>query len=149
MYPLLFLYLLDVMDWTRRRAEYHDIRPERLRGRGRGCGSSRRVGNSLGPFSGLGSKLAPGRLFGALCAHFLAWVPKGFQEAHLEPSRCIFWSWFGNGSRKLVWRSLHQFSGLDSEIAPGKLYGALKVVAKGQLRREAPTAWALGPSRLL
>ena len=56
---------------------------------------------------------------------FLAWAWKYFQEAHLELCGAIFWPGLGHSSRRPVWSSLEPFSGLGSEIAPGKLFGTL------------------------
>ena len=92
---------------------------------GLGNGSRKLVWSSLGPFSSLGSEMVPGSLFGVLWGHFLGWARKWLQEACLEFSGAIFWPGLGNCSRKLVWSSLGQFSGLGSEIAPGSLFGAL------------------------
>ena len=89
-----------------------------------GNGSRRLVWSLLGSFSGLGSEMAPGGLFGALWGHFLASARKWLQEAGLEPSGPIFWVRLRNGSRRLVWSLLGPFSGLGSEIAPGGLFGA-------------------------
>ena len=130
---------------------------------GLGNGSRKLVWSSLGPCSGLGSEMAPGSLFGALWAHFLAWAWKWLQEACLELSGPIFWPGLGNAVRKPVWSSLGAFSGLGWEIAPGNVYGSLRQFhawarkllqedclelsrlsrslkgPKGLLRREAPS----------
>ena len=76
---------------------------------GLGNGSRRLVWSLLGLFSGLGPEMAPGSLFGALWAYFLASSRKWLQEACLDPSGPIFWPRLGNNSRKLVWSPLGLF----------------------------------------
>ena len=57
---------------------------------GLGNGSRKPFWSSLGPFSGLGSDMVPGGLFGALWVHFLAWAWQWLQEACLEISGPLF-----------------------------------------------------------
>ena len=57
-------------------------------GRVRGFGAEKNEGSSIWPRKL--PEMLPGRLFGALWAHFLAWARKWLQEACLELSGFIF-----------------------------------------------------------